>query len=210
MLNFVTYDISDQKLLERSFNAIKNKENLTIVQEESEKLRIFRQTINSLKIPSDCQFSFQNLVKISLKNGSFYIAQCLLDYGYPIGSKGSQTFTHKYYYGAIGIATLTVNLGLTDLRPETKVDKFWNRLFNADINFKDSEKFSEKYYLKSNNREAVIKYFDKSFLNTIGKYNNVLMSIKDEQMYISFENELENNQCRIIEQIFENFKFIAL
>ncbi len=210
MLNFVTYDISDQAILENSYNAINRKENLIVVVDELEKTKVFTQTINSLRIDSNCQFSFQNLFKIESQINSFYIAQCLLDYGFPLGSKGSQTFDHKYNYIAIGIANIKIDLGHTYLRPERKIDKLWNHFFNSDIDFEESDKFSDKYYLQSNSKEFIIKHFDKPFLNTIAKYDDVLISIQNNQMYISFENELQSNQCRIIEDIFENSKFVTL
>src|SRR4051812_2539912 len=141
MLNLVTFDIDDQKLLEESYNAIQQKNNLTIITNTTERKKIFTQTINAIKIPNGAEFSFQNLFKISLQKGKFYIAQCIINYNYPLGRRGSQTFDHNYHYCAVGIANLTTNLGITNLRSETQIDKVAGYFFDADIDFEYSEKF---------------------------------------------------------------------
>lgn len=52
MLNLVTYDITDQSLLEKSYNAIKDKDSVEFVSEGIERENIFRKTINSIRIGS--------------------------------------------------------------------------------------------------------------------------------------------------------------
>jgi hypothetical protein len=204
MLNLVTFDINDRKLLEKSYEAIKHKEDLEIIIDEREKEKIFQQTINAVKIPTNATFSFQNLFKISLKNGPFFIAQCLMDFGYPIGTKGSQSHIHQYNFQLIGIADLNTDIGVTYLRMETWLDKFTSRFFDKDIDFSGAEKFNNKYHLISDKQKTVRSVFDKAFLNCIAKYDNVLLTTNNKEMYISFNDALTNNQSRIVEDIFSN------
>jgi hypothetical protein len=208
MLNLVTFDISDRHLLENSYNAFKSKQDVEIITDIQEKEQIFRQTIENVNKPNNASFSFQNLFKLKVPNGCFYVAQCFADFGYPTGTKGSQTFRQKYSFHLIGIANLQVNLGVTHLRPETKLDKILTHFFNNDIDFDGVEKFNEKYNLVSDSRTEVVKYFDKAFLTTIAKYDDILLTTNGPQMYISFDQELNSNQTRIAQDIFTNFKYL--
>jgi hypothetical protein len=210
MLNLVTFDKDDQALLENSFDAIKQKDILAIVEEGDEKKKIFDLVINSLKIPTTSQLSFQNLFKLSSTKASFYIAQCLIDFNYSGKAQSRQNFDHKYEYCAIGIANMSIDLGSTELRPENKLDKIINRFINHDIDFDNAEKFSDKYYLISNKKDMVRKYFDQSFINTIARYDDILLSVKNDHMFVSFTGSLQINQCRIIEDILGSCKFISL
>jgi hypothetical protein len=209
MLNLVTLDISDRPLLENSYNALKNKGEVEIVTDSTEKEQIFRQTIENIKIPNNSSFAFQNLFKLKTKGGYFYIAQCLVNFGYPLGSKNSQAFEEKYNFQIIGIANITVDIGITYLRPETKLDKIVTRFFDIDIDFDGVEKFNDTYFLVSNKREEVLKYFDTNFLNTIAKYDDVLLTTNGKQIYLSFDGELNNNQTRSAQDIFTNFRYLA-
>jgi hypothetical protein len=209
MLNLVTPDIDDQKLLENSYNSIRRKDILEIVTSENEKERILSMAINSLRKPGTASFSFQNLFKLKYSTGYFYIAQILIDYNYPTGNKGSQTFYHKYSYHTIGIANLSIDLGITNLRPEMKIDKLVDWIFKTDIDFESSQQFSDKYYLASNKKESAIKYFDGQFIKTISKYDDILLSTNGSEIYISFVDTLVPNQSRIIEEILSTCKFLS-
>ena len=61
MLKHITYDPDDIQLLENSYSAIRQKDCLEIVVDEIEHQKIFQQTVNSLTIPLNASFSFQNL-----------------------------------------------------------------------------------------------------------------------------------------------------
>ena len=56
------------------------------------------------------------------------------------------------------------------------MDKILTRFFNHDIDFERVEKFNEKYFLVSNSKTEVLKYFDTKFLDTIAKYNEILLT----------------------------------
>ena len=208
MLNLVTYDISDRTLLEKSFDNLREKNKVEIIMASSEKDKVFRQTVDNVKNPNNSNFRFQNLFKLASATGQFYIGQCLIDFGYPVGHRGAQTFEQKYYFQAIGIANLKIDLGITHLRPETKIDKLINRYFNYDIEFDKMEKFNEKYYLTSNKRKEVLKYFDSNFLDIISRHNDILISTNRNQMFVSFDTDLEVNQLKIIQDIFLNFNYL--
>ena len=60
-----------------------------IIIDIKEKEQVFRQTIDNVKIPKNANFSFQNLFKIKVTNGHFYVAQCLVDFEFPIGTRGA-------------------------------------------------------------------------------------------------------------------------
>lgn len=210
MLNLVTYDIDDRELLENSYKAIRDKENLEIVTDEKEKNTVFRKMIDVIWKPNHSQLSLQNLFKLQYPHGFFYIAQCLVDFGYPAGPKSAQTFTHRYYYQLVGIAPLSVDLGITHMRRETKTDKLLDIFFSSDIDFDSAEKFNDKYYLISDKKDAVIKYFDPVFLQTLAKYDGTLLTTDGSQMYISFESDLNNNQSRCVQDILSHFKYLDL
>ena len=89
MLNLVSFDITDQNILDNSYKAFRNKENIEIIIDIKEKEQVFRQTIDNVKIPKNANFSFQNLFKIKVTNGHFYVAQCLVDFEFPIGTRGA-------------------------------------------------------------------------------------------------------------------------
>ncbi len=209
MLNLVTVDISDRSILENSYNSLKNKENVEIITNDSEKDIVFRKVIDNIKIPKDSHFAFQNLFKVNSPSGYFYIAQCFVDFGYPIGTKGTQSFSPKYSFQIIGIADLKIDLGITHLRPENRIDKFLSRFFSNDIDFENAEIFNNKYYLVSDNKNAVLKYFNNSFLSSIAKHDGILLTTSGNQMFISFDQELEVSQTRIVQDIFSSFKFLT-
>ena len=185
MLNLNGCDQEDIKLLKNSFASIRQKGNLTIVSEETERHRLLLQILDALTIPNHSTFSFQNLLKLTVQNGQFYIAQCFVDFGYPESRRSGVSWAHKYHFQLIGIANLRVDLGRTHLRPETQVDNFVGRFFDKDIDFNNCDIFNANYYLISNKQDAVRKAFDKTFVDTIGKYSNVLVTTKNMEMYVS-------------------------
>lgn len=209
MLNLITPEIEDSSLLESSYNAFKDKDTIGIVLNSLEKEKIFRQTIDNLKIPLNANFSFQNLFKLTAAKGCFYVAQCFVDFGYPVESKGSQSYIHKYEYQVIGIANLQVDLGVTHLRPENKVDRFMSFFFDTDIDFENADIFNERYYLYSDRKSHIQKYFDKPFITKIAKYKDVILISNGTQMFISFDDSMNANQTRILQDIFSSFKWLA-
>lgn len=208
MLNLVTYNIEDQQLLEDSYNTLKNKEQVTIVTDKAEKEKIFQQTCQNIEHPFGASFSFQNLFKQTTTKGTFYIAQCLVDFGYEKGSKGGQSFREKYHYQLIGIANMRINLGNTHLKPETKLDKFFSRFFIDDIDFSGAELFNHKYLLVSDKRDAIISHFNKPFLNTIARYDAVYLKTKGTEMYLSFADELQTPHAAIVQDVFCSFDYL--
>lgn len=204
MLKFITSDPEDTNLLEGSYNAIQQKEGFQIVVDEEEKSKIFRQTANTISISANATFSFINLFKIDNISFSYYIAQCMIDFGYPLKSS-----TWKYDFQAIGIARSNVDLGKTLLRPETKTDKLIGRFFDSDIDFEQTKLFSDKYYLVSNKRDVLKKVLDTDFLNTIAKYDNVLLTTRGYELYITFTTELKVGHTRIIDDILSACRLLA-
>lgn len=204
MLKFITSDPEDTELLESSYNAIQQHEGFQIVVDEEEKKSIFRQTANTISIPANGTFSFVNLFKITRTIHSYYIAQCMIDFGYPL--KGS---AWKYDFQAIGIARLNTDMGKTLLRPETKADKMLGRFFESDIDFDQAKQFSDKYYLVSTKKDLLLKVWNTEFLNTIGKYDHVLLTTRGCELYITFTTELKGEHTRIIEEILSACNFLA-
>lgn len=209
MLNLITPEIEDQQLLENSYNSIRRKDLLEIVTDEKENQAVLMKAINALKKPGTASISFQNLFRLNYPNKQFYIAQLLVDYNYPTGDKGSQTYLHRYSYHTVGIAFSTINFGITNLRPETKIDKLVDLLFTTDIDFESAEHFSNSYYLASTEKAIVKQHFDNKFLNCLAKYEDILLTIDKNEVYVSFTSYLDPDQSRAIEDIFCNCKFIA-
>lgn len=209
MLRFINSDPDDLRLLEQSFDAIKQKDSLEIIVDGPERTKVLKQVQNEISIPNNGTFSILNLFKQTLSNGSFHIAQCIIDFGYIQTRKYSQTSYHSYYYQIIGVAEINVDLGKTLLRPETKIDKLVGRFFYNDIDFENSERFSDKYYLISNKKEQVYRTFDKLFLNVLSRYDNILLKTAKNTMFITFENELISAHSRIVEDIFGSCRFLS-
>jgi hypothetical protein len=209
MLNLLAFDTEyDSYLVEASYQSIKHKEFLQIVTDENEKKEILRKTALTLTIPHEATLTFHNLFKLTLPNGYFYIAQCLFDFGYPVSTKLTQSSVHKYHFQAVGIASLSIDVGKTLLRRETKTDKILGTFFGNDIDLEGAEKFNDKYYLVSTQKENVPKAFDKHFTSILSKYDNITLKTEDQYMFITFETEMEEDHLRIVEDILSNFQFL--
>ena len=210
MLNLVAFDKEDDsQLLESSYEAIRNRDSLQIINDNAEKGIVYKKMISSLTLPINAIVAFQNLFKLTLSNGQFYIAQCLFDFGYPVSMRLVQSSVQKYSFYLVGIADLKINLGKTLLRRETKIDKIVGHFFSNDIDFEGAEEFNEKYYLVSNKKDTVHQTFNKRFIDTLSKYNDIVLLIKEKQMFITFENEMNTSHSRAVEDIFSNCNFLV-
>ena len=202
MFNLSAFDEMDILELENSYNTIRNKNSIDVITDLSEKQRLLQKVLNALRLPPRCVFSIQNLFKLKLSNGQFYIAQCLLDYGF-------QTNDHKYNYQLIGIAESTIDLGKTFLRPETKSDKFVGYFFSSDIQIENAERFNEKYYLVSNKKGEIVNAFNQSFINSFSSCDNIYLYTDRNDIFVTFDSELAAEQSRIVEEIFSKFKYLT-
>ncbi|MCX6352475.1 MAG: hypothetical protein NTX03_11540 [Bacteroidetes bacterium] len=210
ILNFTAFDYENSKLLEESYEAIKNKNSIRVITDLGEKDKVLQRVINSIRTPARTkEFSFQNLFKLELPSGHFYIAHCLIGFGVPMSTYGFTGGDDKYIYQIIGFAKTKMDIGNTYLRPETFLDEVVGLFVNSDINFENAQKFNHKYYLISYEEEYIMKEFDKKFLDTIAKYDDVILYSRNEEIYISFAVSLNKNQGAIIEDIFSNFKFLT-
>jgi hypothetical protein len=180
MLDLSVFDSDDRELLEESYEAIQQKDRLQIVGDGPDRDIILQHTLHAISLPSQGVFSFQNLFKLTLPNGTFYIGQCITDYGHPVSRHSHTTGERKYAYQLIGIAYLAVDLGKTYMRPETKMDKLIGRFFDGDIDFQGKDKFSDLYYLVSDKKEDVLRAFNKEFRDKISNYKNVLLVTKNK------------------------------
>lgn len=209
MLNLIALDEDDRELLENSFNQIG--ESSEIITDEDFLRQAIAEVSSSFRVPNNAVFSFQNLFKVTLPIGHVYIGQCLLDYGYPNKGKGTISTTRVYTLQIVGFTTLSIDLGNTVLRPENKLDKilgrFWRR-WNKSIKFPDDVKFNEKYYLVSTAKEGIIQYFEKPFINAIARTKHLLITIKDDKMFITFANGIHAGQSKIIVDILKNSRFL--
>jgi len=209
MLNLIALDEDDRKLLENSYNQIC--ESSEIITDEDFLRQAAIEVSSSFKVPNSAVFSFQNLFKVTLPVGHVYIGQCLLDFGYPSKGKGTISSTRVYELQIVGFTTLSIDLGNTVLRPENKLDKivgrFWQR-WNKSIKFPDAPKFNEKYYLVSTDKEGIIHYFDKPFINAIARTKHLLITVKDDKMFITFARGIQAGQSKIIVDIIKNCRFL--
>jgi len=158
MLNLVAFDTEyDSYLVEASYQSIKHKDFLQIITDDNEKKEMLRKTSLALTVPNEAVLTFQNLFKLTLPNGRFYIAQCLFDFGYPVSHKLSQSSVHKYHFQVVGIAPLRIDLGKTLLRRETKTDKILGTFFGNDIYLEVADKFNDKFHLVSTHKDHIKK-----------------------------------------------------
>lgn len=209
MLNVEACDADRIELLEQSYRNIRQRDHLEIVSDQNEWKALLDQTIYSIDAPQKGTFSFKNLFRLTPPGKRFYIAQCMVDYGMQHASgSGPSHYMHEFDLQLIGIAHLKADLGKTIMRPETKIDKVTDWIFNRDIDFIYSDIFNDKYYLVSDNKEKVIMYFDQPFIDTIGKYDGVHLVTKGREMYVYFNEGLTEDQSAIVEDILSNCGFV--
>ncbi|HEX6192737.1 MAG TPA: hypothetical protein VFZ42_10240 [Chitinophagaceae bacterium] len=210
MLNPIAFDEEyDRELLEGSFQALRHHQQLEIVDDEEEYQRALRIITDGLTVPDYATLSIQNLFRYVFPNGKFYIAQCLFDFGYPTSSNRGASYDRKYYFHIAGFAELKVDLGNTFMRSETKTDKIVGRFFGNDIDFDGTAKFNDKYYLVSDKKETLESCFDRQFFNTIAKYDNLMLRVKQKQLYITFDTDFHVGHSRIVEDVLTNCNFLA-
>jgi hypothetical protein len=209
MLNLVAFDPEyDKEQLQGSFESIRHKDCLEIVMSEAEKNTILLKIKFALTLPERATICFQNLFKLTLPNGHFYIAQCLLNFGFSASAAKKNIDLHEYNFQIVGIADTRVDLGKTLMRRETRIDKTVGRIFGNDIDLVDTKHFNDKYYLVSNTPGVIEKHFDKGFVNTISKYDNLQLMARDREICITFDSEFEEQHAAIVEDIFCNCKFL--
>ena len=209
MFNPIAFDEEyDRELLEGSYDALQHKDQLEIIVDDAACEHALQEIVGGLAMPDDATLSIQNLFRYIFPHGKFYIAQCLFNFGYPTSNRG--TFVeHKYDFQIVGFAELNVDLGNTFMRSETRTDKIVGKLFGNDIDFDGTATFNEKYYLVSDKKESLANCFDKHFFNTIAKYDNLLLRVKNKQMFITFDADIEVQHSRIVEDILANCNFLA-
>jgi len=200
---------NEHDLLIGSYNSIENKNYLEIITSDIEKKALAETFLNTFQIDLfNSDFSIQNLFKLTKSNGHFYIAQCLFDFGLSFGGgKYDRFLKHRYHYDLFGFGVAKVELGETLLREKTIGDKLVGHFLHSSIQIKDCDSFNEKFYLVSDKKENIIKFFDKDFANTVNKYNGLCIRTKANKIYLTFENHLEQMQSRIVEDIFSAFKY---
>ena len=209
MIELTALDEADISLLEDSYNAIRNKDSVEIVSDLSEKQKITRKILSVISLPNNCVLSIQNLLKLKLTNGQFFIAQCLLDYDYPVSRKLSQSFDREYKYQLVAVAESNVDLGKTLLRPEITSDKIVGRFLKTDIDIANAHHFNNKYYLISNKEEQILRVFTKGFLDAISSSENIYLFTRGKDIFLTFDSDLEPQHSRIAEEVFLNFRFLA-
>ena len=209
MFNPIAFDEEyDRELLEGSYRALRHLQQLEIVVDNTECQQALQVIVDGLTAPEDATLSIQNLFRYVFPHGRFYIAQCLFNFGYSTSKRGG-LIDHKYDFQIVGFAELNVDLGNTFMRSETRTDKIVGRFFGNDIDFDGASNFNDKYYLVSDKRDALADCFDKQFFNTIAKYDNLQLRVKQRQLYITFDTDFEVAQSRIVEDILSNCNFLA-
>lgn len=208
MLNFYNYSIIDSTLLEDSFNKIQQQSRAEIVT-GPEAEQVYQQTIRTIRTPNETKnFSFENLLKIQGRSGNFYIAQCVIDFGYPPSGIGFPGTDIKYALQLIGIAKSNTDLGNTFIRPESEVDKWIGHFIHQGITFDHEIKFSDKYSLTSDKKDVIQQTFGNSFLDCISKYDGLLLATNGTEMYISFTTGLSVEQGVIVMDVFNACGFL--
>jgi hypothetical protein len=210
VINYAAYDEEeDKELLESSYNAILQKNDMQIITDQSETDLILKKVLSILTIPVNSTFSFQNLFKLSSRYGQFYIAQCLLDQGFPVYRNLAQTYPRKYSFQLIGFAEIRFDLGKTVLRPETLGDKIIGRLFGNDIDLENAEIFNKKYYLVSTKKDSILRAFNQNFLNAMSRHDGLVLMTTGNQLLLTFETSLEEKQSAIVEDVLMNCDLLA-
>lgn len=201
-------DEEDIGLLSGSCNAIKGQQFLSVCTNENWKETISRRVCKFLSMPDRAQFSIFNLLRLKNDDMDFFIAQCLIDFGH-----GSHHMAHSpepyYNYQLIGYAQSNIDLGKTFIRPEKKTDNYQWLFRDDDIDMEGMEHFNKKYYLTSTSEKEVRQTFRVNFLRTLAKYDGILMYCRDKEVFVTFDNELEKHQSRIVEELFLSADWIS-
>lgn len=207
MLN-ISNPILDQNLFTESYAAIKSNNEVEIINGQ-EKEVIFQQTLQSIRTPNETKnFWFENLFKINVNHVSFYIAQCVIDFGFVPSTMGFPTSTQTHTVQILGIAKSKFDLGNTSIRPEGKVEKFMAHFYNLDIDLHDKY-FNDRYFVKSDKEEEIKTVFNQSFLDTFAKFNNILFTANGYDLYISFTSPMTAQQGLAIIDIFKSGTFLS-
>src|SRR5688572_9491235 len=111
MLNLTAFDSERlRSKLQSSFDSIRHQDRLEVVMNAGEQNTTMLKIKFALAIPQSASFRFQNLFKLTLPNGHFYIAQCLTNHGFKTSSLSRNLPVHKYYFQIVGIADISINL----------------------------------------------------------------------------------------------------
>ncbi len=209
MIDFRDFN-KNSLILKESFEAFKEKNNIELITDESHKQELIHKVLKSIEIPFNVKvFTFENLFKFHLKKGTFFIAQCLLDYGYPLSQSGFPSSIHKYDFQLIGFANIKFDLGKTYIYPLTGMKATVFKFFKKNIYFPKLEKFNSSYFIESNKPEILKATLNEEFLNVIAGYENIFVTINNSDMYIYFNDNLKIFQSEAIEEILSNYKFLV-
>jgi hypothetical protein len=206
MLDLVAFNAEDdEELLLDSFNSIRSRDRLEIVDDAAQKTEILRHLSEILEVPQGATLQFQNLFRLERDRTHYHIGQCLINFGFS-GTSASRgnTPAHRYYFQVIGLGHLTIDLGLTLVRPITWIDRLVGRFIKKTRPVAIEPSFDKHYYVSTNVPGAVGAFFTPSLLAEFVKHDGLLLLGRGSAVVITFNGTLESWHAGAIESIFAN------
>jgi hypothetical protein len=208
-LNLFAFDNDDEEILQNSFNSIKEKTNIELVDNKIELNQFLNSFKNRINISPTYDLKIQNLFKLENENGKLYIGQILLDRLYHTSNKYAQSFEREYDFYIFGLCETTLDLGNSSLTIETKSDKILKKLWIKDIEIGNSTIFNDKFKISTNRKAELELFLNDDLINELKKQDDIIITFEVSKIFFSFENNIKPNQTRIIESIFEKMKYLT-
>ena len=207
-LNLFAFDNEDEIILQNSYNSIKEKINIKIVEDEIEQNLFLISLKSRMNLNPKHDLKIQNLFKLKKENGELYIGQLLLDKFYDISNLHGQSFERKYDFYIFGLCETSLNLGNSTLAIATKADKIQKKFCAKNIKVGNSTIFNEKYKIYTNRKTELELFLNDNLVNELNNQNDILIVFEESKIFFSFDNNIKSNQTRIIEILFEKMLYI--
>ncbi|MFM2388004.1 MAG: hypothetical protein RL660_2761 [Bacteroidota bacterium] len=207
-LNLFAYDIDDEALLLKSFNAFYAKSSISLELDPVVNDYVLQSIITRVNLNPSHELSIQNLFRLNRNGSSFLVAQLLLDKSFDDTGKGGHTAERDYEFLVCGICETTLDLGSTVISLETRVDKMLKRFWIKDVEIGNAIDFNEKYKIITSEKESLTKFLNLRLMTELEKQDDLVIVAQNHKVILSFNSGLEPQQTRVLERLFECMQFI--
>lgn len=138
--------------------------------------------------------TFFNSYTIHSDSNAFTL--CIIEYQttyQEVSNHGGRTHTanHKYFFGHIGAKK---DFAHTLIRPETLADKITELFVPVEIDIKGYRKFSNKYYVLSNDKEKFLGALSKDLLDFLAQQNHLEIEFNGQACLFKLDKAIELKQ----------------
>jgi hypothetical protein len=208
-LNLFAYDIDDEALLLKSFNAFYAKSSISLELDPVVNDYVLQSIITRVNLNPSHELSIQNLFRLNRNGSSFLVAQLLLDKSFDDTGKGGHTGERDYEFLVCGICETTLDLGSTVISLETRVDKMLKRFWIKDVEIGNAIDFNEKYKIITSEKESLTKFLNLRLMAELEKHDDLVIVAQNHKVILSFNNGLEPQQTRVLERLFECMQYLS-